>query len=132
MEKDSQKMQQQYMEMQMINQQMNQIQQQIQMIEAQLIEVETTKNALRDLQKTKIGSEILAPVSNGIFIKATLSDNEKLRVNVGSGTVVEKSIPEVIKIIEEQESEIRKAESQMSAELEKLTTKALEIEQALK
>lgn len=132
MEKDAQKIQQNYMEMQMINQQMKQIQQQIQMIEAQLIEVETTKQALKDLEKTETGAETLAPISSGIFLKTTLVDNKKLKVNVGSGVVVEKTILEVIKIIKEQEEEIRNTHSNLAVEMQKLSTKALEIEKALK
>ena len=132
MEKDAQKLQQKYIEMQIMDQQMKQIQQQIQLIESQLVEVENTKQALNDLQKTNNGSEILAPISNGIFLKATLTDNQKLRVNVGSGTVVEKTIPEVMDIIEEQEGEIKKAYGQLTAEMQKLSTKALAMEEELK
>ena len=132
MEKDAQKLQQKYIEMQILDQQMKQIQQQIQLIESQLVEVENTKQALNDLQKTNAGSEILAPISNGIFLKATLADNQKLRVNVGSGTVVEKTIPEVISIIEEQEEEIKKAYGQLTAEIQKLSIKALAMEEELK
>jgi len=131
MEKDSQELQQRHMEMQIISQQMQQIQQQLQMIETQLVEVASTKEALSDLEKTKTGSEILAPVSNGIFVKGSLSDNQKLSVNVGSGVVVEKTIPEVIKIIEEQEQEIKNAYENLTEELQKMGTKALELENSM-
>ena len=123
MEKDSQELQQKYMEMQILSQQMQQIQQQMKMIENQLAEVATTKEALNDLKETKTGSEILAPVSNGIFLKGTLSDNQKLSINVGSGVVVEKTIPDVIKIIEEQETEIKKAYDQLTEKIETLRSR---------
>jgi prefoldin alpha subunit len=130
-EKDAQKLQQKYMELQILDQQMKQIQKQLQLIEMQLSEVEATKEALNDLKNTKTDSEILAPISNGIFVKGKLIDNQKLAVNVGSGTVVEKSVPELIKIIDEQEQEIKKAHDSLAAEMQKLGTKALEIEKTL-
>ena len=130
--KDPQKLQQQYMEMQIIDQQMKQIQRQLQMIESQMVEVAATKEALNDLKDTKTGSEILAPISSGIFIKSNLAENTKLAVNVGSGTVVEKTIPEVINIIEEQEEEIKKTYDNLVIEMQRMGTKALELEQNLK
>lgn len=131
MEKDAQKLQQKYMELQMIDQQMKQMQKQIQLIESQITEIVITKEAITALKNTKTNSEILAPISSGIFIKGTLADNQKLAVNVGSGTVVEKTIPEVIRIIEEQETEINKTYEILIAELQNLGTKALQIEQEL-
>lgn len=130
-EKDAQKLQQKYIEMQIIDQQMKQMQKQIQLIEMQMSEITVTKEALNDLKDAKINSDILAPISSGIFVKAALADNKKLAVNVGSGTVVEKKIPEVIKIIEEQESEIKKTYDSLMAEMQKLGTKALQIEESL-
>ena len=131
MEKDAQKLQQKYMDLQMIDQQMKQMQQQIQLIESQINEIVITKEAINSLKNTKTDSEILAPISGGIFIKGTLTDNQKLAVNVGSGTVVEKTIPEVIKIIEEQETEINKTYNTLIAELQNLGTKAIQIEQEI-
>jgi prefoldin alpha subunit len=130
-EKDAQKLQQKYLEMQIIDQQMKQIQKQLQLIESQITEIAVTKEALNDLKNTKTDSEILAPVSSGIFVKGKLADNEKLAVNVGSGTVVEKTIPDVIKIIEEQEKEIKKTYDALMIEMQKLGTKALQLEKSL-
>ena len=91
-----------YMQYQMIDQQMKQIQQQVQVIEKQLVDLAVTRQAMDDLEKTNVGSEILVPVSNGIFTKAELKDNKKLILNVGSNTAVEKSIPETKKLIDNQ------------------------------
>jgi len=61
---------------------------------------------MTELQKTTVNTEILAPIANGIFFKAELKDNQKLTINVGSEVAVEKTIPEVIRLLEEQKEKI--------------------------
>ena len=127
-EKDARKLQQKYLELQIIDQSMKQIHKQLQMIEAQMAEIALTKEAINDLSTVQEGSEIISPISSGIFLKSSLLDSKKLLVNVGSGTVVEKTIPETIKIIEDQEVEIRKTYDVLAQELQKLGTKAMQLE----
>ena len=101
------------------------------MIEAQIAEIALTKEAINDLANVQEGSEIISPISSGIFLKSSLLDSKKLLVNVGSGTVVEKTIPETTKIIEEQEAEIKKTYDVLVAELNKLGAKAIQLEESL-
>ena len=131
MARDAKKLQQKYLELQVIDQQMKQLQRQLQLIESQMMEVTMTKEALNELGAVSKGTEMLAPISGGIFVRANLADSNKLAVNVGAGTVVEKTIPEVIRIMEEQESEIRKTYNSLAEELQKLGEKALEIQEEL-
>ena len=69
-------------------------------------ELDNSLQALIELQKIKINTEILAPIANGIFLKAELKDNQKLIVNIGAEATVEKNIPEVLKLLEEQKGKI--------------------------
>jgi len=120
-----------YMQYQMIDQQMKQIQQQVQVIEKQLVDLAVTRQAMDDLEKTNVGSEILVPVSNGIFTKAELKDNKKLILNVGSNTAVEKSIPETKKLIDNQFKEIKKVQKDLMKDLQNLAVQAQIIEKDL-
>ncbi|MBI2125064.1 prefoldin subunit alpha, partial [Candidatus Woesearchaeota archaeon] len=69
-------------------------------------ELDTSIEALTELQKIDLNTELLAPVANGIFLKAELKDNQKLVVNVGADVSTEKTIPEVITLLEEQKEKI--------------------------
>ena len=83
-------LQEKYIELQMIEQQMKQIQKQAQLVDSQMNELAVAHQALDDIKKTKPGTKILVPISNGIFAKAEIKDNEDLIVNVGANVIVNK------------------------------------------
>jgi prefoldin alpha subunit len=95
--------QQKYLELQMMQQQIEEISKQTEELNQQLLDIEISRNALEEVGKTEVGTEILAQIANGIFVKTKLLDNEKLIVNVGADTTVEKTIPEVVEMLSEQE-----------------------------
>ncbi len=109
-----------YMEMQMLDSQVKQMQQQIQQIEMQKIEVAATKEALDNLRNSEKNAEMLAPISQGIFVRAKVADADNLIVNVGSNVAVPKSIDETKKLLDEQLVNIGKAEKELGAHLQKL------------
>ena len=94
-----------YMQLQMLQQQIEEVNTHLEMFAQNHSEMEISINAIKELDKTKIDNEILAPIANGVFLKAKLLDNKKLIVNVGSNITVERTIPEVIKLLEEQKKE---------------------------
>ncbi|MBU1199087.1 MAG: prefoldin subunit alpha [Nanoarchaeota archaeon] len=125
---DKQTEQNKYVQLQMLDQQAKQLQQYLQAFDQQLIEIRNVILSLKDLEKLKKGDSILAPMTNGIFVKAKLEDNKEVRVNVGSNTVVTKTIPETIKMLEGQEAEINQYRSDTLAKLDELIKKAEELQ----
>jgi len=95
-----------YMQLQMLQQQVEQITEYMEKLQMQQKELDTSIEALTELQKIDLNTELLAPVANGIFLKAELKDNQKLVVNVGADVSTEKTIPEVITLLEEQKEKI--------------------------
>ena len=95
-----------YMQLQMIQQQAQQITEYVERLQGQQKELDHTLEALTQLQKITLDTEILAPIANGIFLKAALKDNQKLVVNVGAEVTVEKNIPEILKLLAEQKKMI--------------------------
>ncbi|MBD3304638.1 prefoldin subunit alpha [Candidatus Woesearchaeota archaeon] len=122
-EEDAQVMQQKYMEMQMIDQQLKQIQQQLHAVEQQSMEVESVIDALGSILKVEPGSDILVPLSSGIFVKAKIQDNRELLVNVGSNTTVSKSVPEVEEMLKKQLGELEKVKKDMTGKFSELANK---------
>jgi len=125
------KMQQAYIELQTINQQINQSQQQIQAIEEQVIDLHLTLENLDDLKNTKKGSEMLVPLSSGIFTKANLTDNKELIVNVGAGTAVKKNISDTGDLLKKQLNNLKDMQKQVILNTEQLGVKAVSIERRL-
>ena len=84
---------------------------------------------MEELEKTKTQTEILAPIANGVFIRTALQDNEKLIVNIGANTTVEKTVPEVIKIMEEQKRQATLNLIEAEAVMQELQQQAMKIYQ---
>ena len=91
-----------YQQMLELNEQIEQLNHYKKLLSQQLSEIEQSISSLSEINNTSENSSILAPVSNGIFINVSLKDNNKIMVNVGANTVVEKSIPEAIKLLEKE------------------------------
>lgn len=95
-----------YLQFQMIQQQIEQITQHVEALNQKNAELELSIEAIKELGKTKTNTEILSPIANGIFLKAELKDAKTLIINIGADTAVEKTIPEVIELLEQQQKEI--------------------------
>jgi len=117
---DKQELQQKYMQFQMLQQQAAKVQKQTQAIEQQLMELITIEEGLADIEKTEEGTEILVPISAGIFLKAKLTDGKKVILNSGSNVAVEKSIPDTIALLKNQSQDLMKVQEQLLTDLTKM------------
>jgi len=113
-----------YVQLQMVDQQARQLQQYLQTFDQQLLEIRSVITSLNELAKLKKGDSILAPIANGIFVKAKLEDSQEVRVNVGNNTVVTKTIDNAIKMLEGQEAEINQYRSDVLAKFDELLKQA--------
>lgn len=125
---EKQEVQEKYMEFQFVQQQMAEIQKQAQVVTQQAAELEASKQSLDELSKIEPGAEILVPVQNGIFMKAKLADSKELRVNVGSGITVEKTIQATKELLDNQLVELIEYRQQLVEELQMLLAQAKKLE----
>jgi prefoldin alpha subunit len=114
-------------ELQMLDSNARFVAEQLDSIDASLMEINYVKECLNELNSTKKGSEILAPISSGIFVKTKLEDSTKFFVNVGKGVVVEKTVPETIKLLDEKLKEISEARENLMDELKKIDGRLIEL-----
>lgn len=126
---NEEQMQQKYLQFQMMQQQIEQLSQQMEYLNQQNAELEISINAIKELGETKINNQLLAPIADGIFLKGELKDNQKLVVNVGSDVTVERTVPEVVKLLEEQKVEIEKKLIGGEEVLQQLSEQAMRIYQ---
>ena len=117
-------MQSRYLELQMLSQQIQQIQKQIEMVETQMAELDVIGQSIDDFTKVKLGTEILVPLTNGVFAKAELKDNKNLIVNVGAGTAVNKPAEDTKKMVDKQTSELMNVREEMLGQLQQYVAKA--------
>ena len=120
-----------YIEFQELDQQIKQLEQQNNQLSTQLTDLTATVHNLDDIKSIKNGTEILVPISGGIYAKAELKDNKNFIVNVGSNVTTVKDVDSTKKLIETQINEIKKLQIRLIEELQNNTTKAKLLEQEI-
>ena len=127
-EAKEQDLQRKYLELQMLGQKMQQVQQQAEALEEQAANLDETTANLSELSTVKTGTEILVPVANGIFVKATIKNTNTLLVNVGAHVNLEKPVDDVKTLVSRQAVEIRKLQEQLASQLKTLVEHAQKTE----
>lgn len=122
---------QKYMQFQMMQQQMEELSKHLENLNEQNAELDISIQAMRELEKTPLDTEFLAPIANGIFVKSELKDNLKLVVNVGSGVTVERTVLEVIKLLVEQKSVLLQNKLEVESLLQQVNNEAVKAYQEL-
>lgn len=122
---------QKYLQFQAFQQQIEQNSQQLELFNQQLNDLEVSEDALKQLTKIPEDNEVLASIAPGIFIKTALKDNQKLMVNVGAEVTAEKTVPQVLEMLEIQKKEIKSSIAQLDTLLHLLTQQALKMYQEL-
>ena len=123
--------QEKYVDLNMLEQQIRLTNQQVEDVVSKIAELEYIKTSLDMFGKIKPGTEVLAPISSGVFIKTKLSSNSELLVNVGAGTVVKKDIAGTKKLMDEQIIELESLREQLLSQLTRLSQRAQDIESEL-
>ena len=104
----------------MAHQEMQQLQQHLQKAEEQIAEIEYTQQSLQELAEVASDTEIRVPVANGVFVKAKIQEPQKLLVNVGSDTCLEKPTEQVREMLMQQVMQIAEIHEQMSHKMQDL------------
>ena len=131
LEEKEKKLQKLYMQFQVLEQHIKQMQQQAAALNAQLLDLISTTHSLDELKNVKSGTEILVPISSGIYAKGEIKDNSHLIVNVGANITVSKNLDDTRKIVETQAEEMKELQKQALEELQILTNQAAIIEKEM-
>lgn len=116
-----------YMQFQTLQRHIEQISEHLQMFNQQIQEIEISSDSLKEVAETKQDTEMLCPLANGIFLKTKLNDNKKIIVNVGADTTVEKTIPQVIEMLEKQKHKVMKKIVEAESMLQEMHSQAMKI-----
>jgi len=125
------KLQKLYMEFQILSQRIQQLEKQNEALNNNLMELMVTNQSLDDIESIKEKTEILVPISSGIYAKADIKESDSFLVNVGANTVLVKDLKSTKEIIENQIREIRELQESLADQLQKQTSKAALLEQEI-
>jgi prefoldin alpha subunit len=126
--KPEESLQKMYSEFQMINQQIKQLENQSTALNNQLLELMSTNQSLDEIDKVKENSEILVPLSTGIYARAQLKNSNSFIVNIGANVAMDKDLNSTKEVIQEQVIEIRKLQESLMNELQTHTQKSSSLE----
>ncbi|MFT4297666.1 MAG: prefoldin subunit alpha [Candidatus Woesearchaeota archaeon] len=128
---EQQHIQQRYMEFQALQEQIKEITEHLEKISSRIEEVGNIINNVGELSELKDDTEILVPISNGIFINAKSIKKGDFLVNVGGKTVVNKNKDQVIELLKKQKQELTELQINMANDLENLEVNAKNIQKEL-
>lgn len=131
MKENEKRFQEIYVEFQVLSNTIQQLEKQGTALENHLLELMVTKQSLDEIENVKPGTEILVPISAGIYARADIKESDKFIVNIGSNVALSKNLASTKKIIEDQVTEIKKLQENLSQELGINTAKAAELEEEL-
>lgn len=105
---------------QVMQKRIQEIETELQRIDERLSEMMLLQNNLDDIEKIDDDDKVLANISKGIFIKTRFKKQDKLYVNVGSGTVVEKTIDETKELVNKKVEELESYRQELIMALQNL------------
>ena len=120
-----------YAEFRMAMAQIKQVQEQLEAVEQKKQELEDAAEGVSQLKNASKGAKMLAPVTDGIFVKTTLESTDEVLVNVGSDICVKKTVEEATSILRAKQQELMSYHELMLEELNKLTDTANMLEKEL-
>lgn len=129
---DEEKLQRLYIEFQALSSSIKQLEQQNEMVEGHLMELMLTLQSLDEFGGISPGTEILVPVSSGIYAKARLENNTDFLVNIGSSITLSKDAGSTKSLIESQIDEIKKLQESLIVQIHEKTVNAAALEKELK
>jgi len=123
--------QQKYLELQLLNTHINQLSNQLNALDQQMLSLRILDESIKDIRDFKIGTDILVPLGEGIFVSGKLEDNRKVLLNIGNGIVVEKSMDEAKEMVLKQIQELKGLIEQFDNEFNNTVLRSQELQQAL-
>lgn len=93
------------------------IQSRMNLVNAMFAELNLAKETLEGIGKEKVDASIFVPIGGGSYIKAKLTDVNKVVYGIGAGVAVERSLEEAKKGVEERVSELEKTRRALEQQL---------------
>lgn len=123
---------QKYLELNLLDSQMKQAQNQIQAIEEQMIQTTISVQAINEIEKLNKDSEVLIPITPGVFAKGRIVNTKELIVSIGADTCVTKTPADTKKMLQEKIDELKSYNQRLLLHIQQLNEAAVKVESQLK
>jgi len=109
-----------YSEAQVLQSYLEELKTRYQLLLATVSDMEAVKLAITELSRVERGHEVLVDLGGGVLTKAAIVDNSKVFVNVGSGVLVDKSLEDAIKTIDQRIAGLNKTIDSLQENIRRL------------
>lgn len=128
---DQRELQEKYFQSEILKSQLNVIAKERQSLQEKLMEIELTKATLSEIDGVEKGTTIWSSLGAGVFVKTSLEDKKKFMVNLGADVMCEKSMKEVLEILDKQMGDIQKADKELLKNAGKISEELSKIDKEL-
>lgn len=98
----------------------NELQVRIGIVDSALRELNMAATTIQNLEKLKVGDELLIPTGANSYAIAKIANVERVLVGVGGGVIIEKSVKDAVSFLEDRANELNKARSSLQQQLSKV------------
>jgi len=131
-EKNQEKLQAKFVEFKQLKEQIEQLEEHIKHASGQLEQISKVMGNLHEIESLDDDTEILVPVTNGVFIKARTTDTKKFIVNIGAETAVERDLKGIEALLISQQKELSEVHARMNIDLDTTRERAIALQNELK
>lgn len=107
-------------QLQMMSMQLQQFQQYLQMLEEQTQEVAKALESMEAIKHTTPGTPAYVPLTNGIYVKATLEKTDEFLINAGNNIISTQTPEQAKKLLTDQQKELAEAQEKMSKQFSEM------------
>jgi len=98
----------------------NELQVRIGIVDSALRELNMAATTIQNLEKLKVGDELLIPTGANSYAIAKIANVERVLVGVGGGVIIEKPVKDAVSFLEDRANELNKARSSLQQQLSKV------------
>jgi prefoldin alpha subunit len=111
---------------QLMEKQLETLGQHRQMVDARLVELDTTKLAIEEIEKLKPENETLIPLGSGIYTRARITEKDFL-TELGANVMKQNSTRSALSFLDKRREDLEKAAKQIDDQAADITKKIQEM-----
>ena len=118
-----------YIRIKALREHQQQLQGHLEELDEKTVELREMIGAVQESTQIQQGEELLVPLANGIFLPATAHKTDKLILNIGASSAVEKTPQETVDILEKQLSELAEFRQELLKQYKQVQQESARVEQ---
>ena len=128
---NEEEIQQEYFKLQLMSMQMQELEKQMTALEDQAGQLQKLKDSVGEVKSFKEGSNILAPISPGLYVESELKNPDQLLMNIGSEVFVPKEIKEAQDVIDSRLKRVEEDIHNLTVDFQNLSIEAQKSQEKL-